>query len=174
MLESMPAADFSDLEVEIIEVEPQTILYVTSTAEGESSDLGSNLATAYQEITAFMAEHAIGMAAQPLAITRVHDDQRYDVEAAIPVLLESPELLQDAAAGSRVRIGRSPAGRALRVVHHGPYDRMAPSYEKLAAWMAAHGMAEGRVSWEQYISDPGETADTDLVTHIYFLLDDES
>jgi hypothetical protein len=39
--------------------------------------------------------------------------------------------------------------------------------------MAAHGVPEGPVSWEQYISDPGETADADLVTHIYSLLENE-
>jgi effector-binding domain-containing protein len=173
LLEAMPAADFSDLEVEVMEVQPQSILYVTGTAGGESEDLSASLAAAYQEITGFMAENAIEMAAQPLAITRVRDDRRYDVEAAIPVVLDNPAQLQEVAAAGRVRIGQSPAGRALRVIHHGPYDQMAPSYEKLSAWMAAHGMGEGRVSWEQYISDPRETADADLVTHIYFLLDNE-
>jgi AraC family transcriptional regulator len=73
-----------------------------------------------------------------------------------------------------VRTGHSPAGRAVRAVHRGPYDRMGPTYEQLAAWMAAHGVAEGDVSWEQYISDPGETAPDELITHIYFLIADDA
>jgi effector-binding domain-containing protein len=174
LLESMPAADFSDLEVEVIEVRPEAILYVSTTAASGSDDLASSLAAGYREIIAFMTEHGIEMAAQPLAITRIHDDESYHVEAAIPVRLEGLDRLQDSGAAGRVRVGRSPAGRALRVIHHGPYDRMAPTYERLAAWMAAHGMAEGRAFWEQYISDPGVTADPDLVTHIYFLLENES
>ena len=171
LLESLPEADFADLEVEVIDVEGLTILYVRSSASRESNDLGSSLANAYQEISAFMKANDIEMAAQPLAITRIHDDNRYEVEAAIPVSLDGPRPLPEAETAGRVRLGQSPAGRAVRVIHHGPYDRMAPLYEKLAAWMAAHGVREGRVSWEQYISDPGETVEEELVTHIYYLLE---
>lgn len=168
LLESMPAADFSDLVVEFIEAEAQPILYVSTSVKDGSNDL----AAAYQEISAFMKERGIGMAAQPLAITRIDNGNRYEVDAAIPVGLEDFEGLGVGASG-RVRVGRSPAGPALRLVHHGPYALMAPNYEKLSAWMAAHGVPEGRVSWEQYISDPGETAAKDLVTHIYYLLENE-
>jgi effector-binding domain-containing protein len=49
---------------------------------------------------------------------------------------------------------------------------MIPTYEKLSAYMAAHGLREGPVSWEQYISDPGVTPEDELVTHIYYLLED--
>jgi effector-binding domain-containing protein len=173
LLESMPAADFSDLEVAVVAVEPQTILYVKSGSGDGSDDPGQSLAAAYQEIGAFMAEHGIEMTAQPMAITRIHDDSSYDVEAAIPVRLESPGGLEGADPAGRVRIGQSPAGRALRVIHHGPYESMAPSYEKLAAWAAAHGVSEGGISWEQYISDPRETPADDLVTHIYLLIEND-
>ena len=164
-VEAMPPADFSDLEVEVVEAEPQDILYV-STADPETLDLSSSLASAYQEITAFMTENGIEMAAQPMAITRVREQQGYDFEAAIPVVLK------DVPSTGRIHFGRSPAGRALLVIHRGPYDRMAPSYEKLSAWAAAHGLAEGRVSWEQYISDPRETPPDELVTYIYLLIED--
>ena len=43
----------------------------------------------------------------------------------------------------------------------------------MAAFMAVNGLREGRVSWEQYISDPGITPAEDLVTHIYFLVGEE-
>jgi len=114
-----------------------------------------------------MKENAIERAAQPLAITRILPNGGFTVEAAIPVIL--PDVIPN----GRVLTGQSPAGRALRVIHRGPYDRMAPTYAKLAAWMAAHGLSEGHVSWEQYVSDPGETPPEALITHIYFLLDDE-
>jgi effector-binding domain-containing protein len=147
------------------------------------------MAAAYQEITAYMAERGIEMAAQPMTITRIGEEGRYEVEAAIPVTL--PEAAPAAAAepqaavsqaqasgaapapASRVRVGQSPAGRAVRVVHRGPYESMGPTYEKLAAWIGAHALEEGRVSWEQYISDPGATPEAELVTHIYFRIGDE-
>ncbi len=205
-VESMPAADFSDLEVEIVEVAPADILYVTSDAGPGASDITATLATAYQEIIAYMAEQGIEMAAQPMAITRIGDQGRYEVEAAIPVHLPEAEpgiaseaqadpgtaaaAAEEAAQGEagqglvetsetvpasagRVRAGHSPAGRAVRVVHRGPYERMGPTYEKLAAWIAAHALIEGQVSWEQYISNPGETPEDELITHIYFRIGDE-
>lgn len=167
LVESMPSADFADLEVEIVQVEPADILYVRSTAAGDSGNLGSSLAAAYREIAAFMAVNEIEMAAQPMAITRLHGQQGYEVDAAIPVDR------RDVEPGAPVLLGKSPAGRALRVIYRGPYDQMAPQYEKVAAWMAARGLAEGPVSWEQYISDPGDTPAEALITHIYFLLDDD-
>ena len=77
-----------------------------------------------------------------------------------------------AAKSDTVLRGVSPKGRAVRVVHRGPYATMSASYEKLAAYMAVHGLKEGRVSWEHYISDPTTTAEDELLTHIYFLVDE--
>jgi len=167
LVESMPSADFADLEVQIVQVEPADILYVRSMPAGDSGNLDSSLAAAYREIIAFMTANEIEMAAQPMAITRLHGQQSYEVDAAIPVIP------RDVETDTRVLLGKSPAGRALRVIHRGPYDLMAPKYEKVAAWMAARGLEEGPVSWEQYISDPAKTSAEALITHIYFLLEDE-
>ena len=49
---------------------------------------------------------------------------------------------------------------------------MMPTYEKLAAYMTAHGLSQGSVSWEHYISDPAETSPEELITHVYVLIDD--
>jgi effector-binding domain-containing protein len=113
----------------------------------------------------FMTANGITMAAQPMTITRAWDESGYDFDAAIPVHMAPVELT------GKVQAGVSPSGRVVRVIHHGPYDHMMPTYEKLAAYMGAHGLREGPVSWEQYISDPGVTPSDELITHIYFLID---
>ncbi len=41
------------------------------------------------------------------------------------------------------------------------------TYEKLFAYAAAHGLEQAGPSWDQYVSDPGKTAEPDLITHIY-------
>jgi effector-binding domain-containing protein len=48
---------------------------------------------------------------------------------------------------------------------------MMPTYEKLAAYMSAHGLDPGRVSWEHYISDPATTPPQDMVTYVYIMLE---
>ena len=163
--ESLPATDFSGLEVDIVEAEPLDILYIVTDSSSEAGGVAASLAIAYQEITSFIAEHSIEIQAQPMAITRSWDARDYEFDAAIPVLTTDVEL------SGNVRAGKSPSGRAVRVVHRGPYDRMSPSYEKLSAYMAVHGLKEGRVSWEHYISDPGQTPADEIITHIYFLIE---
>ena len=165
--ESLPATDFSDLEVEIVEAEPLDILYIATDSRPGTGGVAASLAAAYQEITSFMAEHSIEMQAQPMAITRAWDASDYEFHAAIPVSTIDVE------PSGNVRAGKSPSGLAVRVVHRGPYDHMAPSYEKLAAYMAVNGLKEGRVSWEHYISDPGQTPANEIITHIYFLIENE-
>ena len=162
--ESLPDVDFSDLDVQIMDVEPVDILYVQNSSGQNAADIAEVLATAFREISTFIAENEIAIAAQPMAITHAGSENGYAFDAAIPVVMKDVPLKGD------VRLGRTPVGRAIRVVHRGPYDRMVPTYEKLSAYMSAHGLREGSVSWEQYISDPGETPSEDLITHIYFLL----
>jgi effector-binding domain-containing protein len=167
LVEDLPPANFAGFEPEIVQVQPTDILLVSHQVNGVTGESRPDLAPAYQEIVAFMAEHDIERAAQPMAITRMHGSEAYAIEAAVPVILGDIEPV------GRIQIGQSPVGRALRVVHRGPYDNLAPTYEKLAAWMAAHGLAGGRASWEQYMSNPRETPAGDRITEIYFLLPDE-
>ncbi len=162
--ESLPDVDFSDLEAEILDVEPVDILFIQSSSQ-DDVDIADVLATAYREITAFMQANDIAIAAQPMTITHAGNSNGYAFDAAIPVVMKDIPLT------GNIQAGTSPSGRAIRVIHRGPYDQMMPTYEKLAAYMKAHGLREGAVSWEQYISDPGQTSSADLITHIYFLIE---
>jgi len=160
--ESLPAADFSILDVELIDVAAFDILYISSGAGQNPDEIADFLAAAYREISSFMVENEVEISGQPLAITRAASEQDFQIDAAIPVLMKPLE------PGGRVRAGQSPSGWSVRLVHTGPYREIMASYEKLAAYMAAHGLREGPVSWEHYISDPGETPEAELITHIYF------
>ena len=160
--EGLPQLNPVPVDIEVIDVAPLDILYIPSGASQDAAAIADALASAYRELSAFMAENDIEMNGQPMAITRAWDEQGYQFDAAIPVLMKPIEL------SGRVLAGQSPSGPSVRVVHRGAYDLMAPSYRKLAAYMAAHDLPEGSVSWEHYISDPGETAENELVTHIYF------
>ena len=155
-IETLPGADFSGLEAGLVEVEPVDVLHAESHGD---------LAAAYRAISSFMALNGIERAGQPIAVTRFGDKKNFQLSAEVPVLRT------DAPAGGDVKWGTSPAGWAARAVHRGSYDALPATYEKLAAWMAAHGYSEGQLSWEHYISDPGDTAVDDLVTHVYFQLD---
>jgi effector-binding domain-containing protein len=165
LAESLPKVDFSGLEVEVLDVAPLDILYIQSDSSQDPAGLAGTLAAAYQEITAFMTGNQMEMSAQPMTITRAWSEGGYAFDAAIPVVMK------DVVLTGNVQAGQSPSGRAVRVIHRGPYDRMMPTYEKLSAYMTVNGLREGPVSWEHYISDPGKTPGNELITHIYFQID---
>ena len=105
------------------------------------------------------------MSGQPMAITRAWEEGSYQFDAAIPVEFIPAELT------GNIHSGLSPAGPAVRAVHHGGYDQMMPTYSKLAAYISAHGLSHGQVSWERYVSDPGTTAKADMLTYVYIMLE---
>ena len=163
--ESVPASSFIQTEIERVDVAAQEILYVATSSSQNPADVAVAMAAAYAEISAFMNGAGIVMTGSPMAITRTWEEGDYQFDAAIPVDF-IPEVL-----GGNINSGLSPAGSAVRAVHHGDYKQMMPTYEKLAAYMSAHGLSQGRVSWEHYISDPGNTEQADMRTHVYIMLD---
>jgi len=166
LVEAMPAADFSGVEVEMVQLEPQDILFIRTLSTRAPAPSGAGLGVAFRELSAFLAEHHIERAAPPLTIARRRDSGAFAVDAAIPVVSANVDL------SGRIRSGRLPGGRALRAIHHGSTDGLPGSYDKLTAWVSAHGMAGGQVAWEQYVSNPRETASEDQLIHIYFMLED--
>jgi effector-binding domain-containing protein len=163
--EAMPNVDFSDLSVEHLEVEPIDVFYIQSVSSQDPDNIASALGTAFQEIMTFMFDNDMEMAGQPMTIARSWDESGYAFDAAIPIAETDVE-----PAGNILR-GQSPSGSAIRVIHRGSYEQMRPAYEKLAAYMSANGLREGPVSWEHYISDPGEVSEENLITNIYFLIE---
>ena len=163
--ESLPVSDFSKMEIELVDVAAQDILFVTAISSKDPADVANAMAEAYAEISDFMNQEDISMAGQPMAITRNWEEGSYQFDAAIPVGFIPADL------PGNIRSGKSPTGPAVRAVHHGAYDQMMPTYEKLAAYMSAHGLSQGAVSWEHYISDPGTTAPPDMITRVYIMLE---
>ncbi len=165
--ESLPVSDFSETDIGQVKVQAQNILFVTSSSSQDSADIAMAMVAAYQQISEFMNNTGVQMSGQPMAITRAWEEGGYQFDAAIPVD-EIPDSLP-----AEIKAGVSPSGIAIRAVHHGTHDQMMPTYEKLAAYMAAHGLSQGTVSWEHYISDPAKTEPGELITHVYIMLEEQ-
>lgn len=163
--ESLPVSDFSQLEIERVDVVAQNILFVTSTSSQDPADTAMAMAAAYAEISEFIHQAGIPVSGQPMAINRAWEEGSYQFDAAIPVEFIPADLT------GGINSGLSPAGPAIRAVHHGAYDQMTPTYSKLAAYMSAHGLSHGQVSWEHYVTDPGTTTQTDMITYVYIMLE---
>lgn len=163
LAETLPAADFSGLRIERVEASGQDIAYLTAFEGDPDQSFENGLAEAYRELLVAMDEQGIERTGQPLAITRANAG-RWRVDAAFPAAI------MDRAPLPPVRAGRLPSGPAVRVLYRGPYEDIGTVYGKIAAWLAVHGLSEGGVSWEQYLSDPHDTLPEERETRIHVLL----
>jgi effector-binding domain-containing protein len=163
--ETLPAADFSGLRIERVAAAAEDIVYLTAFEGRPGPSLEQDLADAYPRLLSAMDTQGITRTGQPLTIT-LASMGRWRVDAAVPAELAGAE------PEPPVRAGRSPSGSAVRVLHRGPYEDIAPVYGKIAAWLAVHGLGEGGVTWEQYLSDPLVTPPEERETAIYVLLEE--
>ena len=83
--ESVDLSEFSQIEIERVNVISQDILFVSSSSSQESTDVARAMAVAYAEISTFMSINSIKMTGQPMAITRAWQEGGYQFDAAIPV-----------------------------------------------------------------------------------------
>lgn len=164
LAEKMPKADFSDLNIEPVSVQPVTVAYVSAASPKDAQAIGAAIGAAYATVQKFMAAQRLKQAAAPITINTKWDDTGFGFDAAIPVD-RAPE--KPVPGNSPVQVKQTYGGKALKAVHQGPYQNMETTYEKLFAYAAAHGWEQAGPPWDQYVTDPGKTAEPDLITHIY-------
>ena len=165
LAESLPSADFSDVEIEHLVVEPVEIAYLPTTARPEPAAISEAMGKAYFEILTFIDEHNLQDAGAPLSITRTYSGSELVFDSAIPVRGVSDATPRD---GSTVKLGMTYAGSVIRVRHVGSYRRLSETHRKISAYLAALGIERNGAAWESYVSDPGKVAEKDLLTYVYY------
>jgi effector-binding domain-containing protein len=73
-------------------------------------------------------------------------------------------------ADSGLKVGKSPAGKALRFVHRGSHDSMDTTFELITNYLDEKQLKVRDVFVEQYIKDPITTPQDDLVIELYIPL----
>ena len=167
MAESLPRADFSDIEIEHVVVDAVDIAYQPTRSAPEPTAISEAMGRAYFDVLAFMDEHDLQDAGPPLSISRAFNGAQMQFDAGIPVRGIRPETPRNAVG---VRIGRTYAGPVIRVRHVGPYRTLGATHDKIAAYLAASGLVRNGDAWEAYISDPTRTPESELLTYVYYPL----
>ena len=167
LAESLPQADWSDLNAEITTVEPVTLAYVSGTSAQDSAAISQAFGEAFGQVFAFLGQHGLEYSGYPLSINTSWDESGYAFDAGIPVAAAPEgEIPED----SPVQIGSTYGGKVLKVVHTGAYANLPTTYEKIEAYLAAHGLETADRSWDQWVSDPAETPEDELITHVHYPL----
>lgn len=162
LAESLPQEDWSDLEIDFVAATPELIAYSAGSSGPDHVEMGQALGAAFGRVQAFMRADGLVATDQPVAITVAMGEEGWSFEAGIPINREPTST------SSTVQVGETPSGRMVKAVHVGPYAEIPATYEKLEAFFAAHNIERGERCWEQYVSDPGETSEEELITHIYW------
>ena len=165
LAESLPSADFSDIEIEHIVVEASDIAYLPATSRPEPAAISEAMGAAYFQILNFIDQHDLSEAGAPLSITRDFSGAELSFDAAIPI-----RGLNDATPRNTVgvRIGQTYAGPVIRVRHMGSYRQLSVTHRKISAYLAALGIERNGPAWESYVSDPGSVAENELMTYVYY------
>ncbi|MEK6805354.1 MAG: SRPBCC family protein [Pseudomonadota bacterium] len=164
LVETLPAVDFSKLNVAPTEVQAQTLAYVSGTTTTDVAAISTAYAVAYSKVLAYLQKNKLQAAGAPVGIARKWDEKEkiYEYDAGIPVA--------SAPSGNEgeIKVQTTYAGKALKVVYQGSYKDMGPTYDALFAYAAVYGYSQNGDLWEAYVSDPVSTPEAERVTHIYF------
>ena len=151
---------------EVMTVEGRPILLTRGQAKAsDGAAISAALGGAYQKLVTFAEENGLTISGAPLAITISHNPAGdWVFDAALP-LAEKPD--KPVAEADGVKVGQTFAGRVVKLTHKGAYTTMVPSYGRIQAFTKESNLKEKGVSWEEYVSDPGEMQEADLLTNIY-------
>jgi effector-binding domain-containing protein len=154
--------------IETVEARP-VVLTRASAKASDSAAISAALGEAYQRLLNYAQANSLEISGAPLAITISHSAEgNWVFDAAMP-LAETPWPKPSAADG--VKVGETYAGRVIKLTHKGPYNSLGPSYERVHAFAKENNLTEKSVAWEEYVSDPGETREEDLLTNIYLAIE---
>jgi len=163
--EGLPKADFAGLEIEAASVQPVTVAFVSTSSAKNDAAVAAAIGRAYGEVGAFMKARKLNQAGAPITIDTGSSDTGYLFDAAIPVdKAPATPVPQD----SRVQLKQTYGGKVLKVALRGPYSQIPGTYDRIVAYIAAHGMATNGSPWDEFANDPGTVKESEILTNIYF------
>lgn len=150
-------------EITIVNVPPVDVLGT------ETTGTYSIIPELLMKVVNFMMENNIPITAPPLfichetspeCVKEANENGTARVEIAWPVTVPAY------GSGDILRY-TLPGGKMVRTVHKGPYETCEPTYLRVFAWIAEHGLSITGPIREVYPNDPGEVPPEEILTEIY-------
>jgi effector-binding domain-containing protein len=127
----------------------------------------SALTGSFGQINAEMAKAGVKAAGRPIAVFVETDDAGFKYRAMIPIekAPEGKTTLSEA-----VKLGQTPAGKAMKFEHRGSYEDIDSTYEAITAYLDEKGLEADNFFVEEYLNDVKTPDDPNLQVDIYVLL----
>lgn len=150
---------------DVIAVEGQPIVFVSTKAQGgDQAAFSAALGNANNALIEYILKHNLDASGAPLAISKQHEPEgTREFNAAIRLTSMPAGLPEE----GRVQLGKTPAGKAIMMVHKGPQSTIDETYAKLRAKIKEKGLKEGQYSWEEYVTDSNEVDESELLTNVF-------
>jgi effector-binding domain-containing protein len=118
-------------------------------------------------INAELAKAGVAASGRPIAVFVETDDTGFGYRAMVPID-KAPE--GKTALSDTVKLGETPAGRAMKFEHRGSYEDIDSTYEAITAYLDEKGLEAANMFVEEYLNDVKTADDPNLQVDIYVLL----
>jgi effector-binding domain-containing protein len=164
--ETKPAPESQgDLASMTIELAARPVAMIRGKVEGTIGF--ETLVAAIAKVDAAIGAAGLARGGRPFAVFLETDEESFQFQAMIP-LAEKPQGKLSLADG--VEIGASPAGKAIKFQHRGPYDDIESTYTLINAFLDEKGLEAQNLYIEEYLSDTKESDDVALEADIYVFI----
>jgi effector-binding domain-containing protein len=164
--EAKPSPDSqNDLASMTIELVARPV--VVKRGKAQWADGFRTIRDAIAKVDAAIGSAGLARAGRPFAVFLDTDEESFEFEAMIPVATKPqgktglPETIE---------IGTSPAGKAIKFQHRGPYDEIESTYNLITAFLDEKGLEAQNLFVEEYLTDTKEPDDVGLEADIYVFI----
>lgn len=116
--------------------------------------------TSFGRLAAVLDTQGVNVTGPALALYGTVSDRSMEITVGFPVDRPiQPE--------GEVVAGLLPSGRTARLVHHGSFDGLDQSWDRLRAWITSQDLTPAGTRWEVYVTEPNPHMDpADLRTEL--------
>ena len=107
----------------------------------------------------------IAPAGRPLVLYTQTGDDDFKFDAMVPAASAPASPPADLA--KDMRFGQTPAGKAFRFTHKGPYDDIDGTYETVTTYLEAKDIVASDAFMEEFVNDISDPADDKLEVNIF-------
>jgi effector-binding domain-containing protein len=126
-------------------------------------EMARHMDPAIQEVLSLLAEQGMQPAGPMFSYHHRRPSDTFDFEIGFPVSGPVQEK-------GRVKNSALPAGRLVRAVHQGPYERLGDAWRALQDWVRAKELPETGRFYERYLNNPEEVEPKDYLTELNWVV----
>jgi effector-binding domain-containing protein len=146
-----------------LDVPPRSVVLLAAKAKWDGGF--KTIKDTLDRVKAAADKAGLKITGHPLAMFTQEDDNGFGFTAMLPVESGSKATLTDG-----VTLGQSPAGKAIKFQHRGPYDDIDSTYDLITAYLDEKGLEAQNFFIEEYLTSLTSAEDPYLGVDIYVYL----